>query len=136
MALTHYQRYVSWNNRIALYWLARPVEGEHVYLTVTPAALASAAWECDGVAFAPDEAEQDFLDAAREMYRAHIIERGHDIQSIDVEHEGMLLSLGLLALSVLAAYHMRADDERRSTAYFPRLAELLDAGDDEPPNFS
>lgn len=136
MRLVEHQRYVSWNTRISLYWLTRPVDGEHVYLTVTPSSLATAAWECDGVPLTPEEAEQDFVAAVREMYSAHVIQERNDISTLGLVYQGLPVSIAFLALSVLAAHHMRDDGERRSTAYFPRLAELLGAGDDEPPYFS
>ena len=39
-----------------------------------------------------------------------------------------LINLAYLAASVLAAYHMRTDDERTGRAYYPRFAELLGCG--------
>lgn len=138
MQLLQHPRYVAWNTRIAMFWLTRPNESGHVYLTVTPASLAAAAWECDGTSLTPDEALQDFVESVREMYRSYIIGGRHDLASLAQLHDGIPLSIAFLAASVVAAYQMRDDHLRRSTAYFPRLAELLGytAALEEPPNFS
>jgi hypothetical protein len=136
MGVVEHTSYLAWNTRIALYWLARPSEVKHVYLTITPGSLSNAAWECDGVPFTPEDAEEDFIEAVRAMYRAYVVDEGNAITPLQAVHDGIPLSLAFLGLSVLAAYHMRDDGERRSTAYFPRLAELLGAPGEEPPNFS
>lgn len=137
MGITDHTRYLAWNSRIALFWLTRPNEAGRVYLTVTPASLAAAAWECDGTPLAPAEAEQDFVSAVTEMYRTHVVSRGYDLETLAEMHDGIPLSIAFLAASVFAAYRMREDHLRRSTAYFPRLAELLGytAELDEPPSF-
>lgn len=137
MRLLQHTRYVAWNTRIALFWLTRPNDSGHVYLTVTPASLAAAAWECDGTLLTPAEAEQDFIESVREMYRSFIVGWRHDIVSLAQLHDGIPLSIAFLAASVVAGNHMRDDGFRRSTAYFPRLAELLGytAALEEPPGF-
>lgn len=137
MAISDFSRYVAWNSRIALYWLTHPNETGRVYLTVTPSSLATAAWECDGTPLTAEEAENDFVEAVREMYRGHINYRC-GIESLATLENGIPHSIAFLAASVFAAYRMREDEFRRATAYFPRLAELLGFGAaaDEPPDFS
>lgn len=138
MAVRDYRRYVEWNSRIALYWLTRPNETGRVYLTVTPGSLAAAAWECDGTPLTADEAEEDFVEAVREMYRGHVVDQRQDIETLANIEDGFPLSIAFLAAAVFAAYQMRDDADRTVTAYFPRLAELLGYGAivDEPPRFS
>src|SRR5579862_3636216 len=114
MPISDFTRYVAWNSRIALYWLTHPNETGRVYLTVTPSSLATAAWECDGTPLTAEEAEQDFVEGVREMYRGYInFTRG--IESLAAIENGIPNSIAFLAASVFAAYQMREDESRRAT---------------------
>jgi hypothetical protein len=127
MVADAHEPYVVWNRRVALFWLTKSTAGSEVFLTITPGGLSVAAWESDGARLSPDEAEADFVGALRGMYRARILDGGAEIARLADEVAGDApASLAFLALSVLAAYRMHADTAHRSTAYFPRLSQLLD----------
>jgi hypothetical protein len=119
--------YLVWNTRVALFWLTQPASGTEIYLTVTPQGLAAAAWECDGLEMSPDAAEEDFLRAVRGFYGRAVLESGVDLASLArmTDARDAPICLAFLALAVLAAYRMHADERNRATAYYPRLAELL-----------
>jgi len=126
MQATDDSRYLTWNTRVALFWLTKPTGSQETYLSVTPSGLAVAAWECDGVRLSPEEAENDLIAAVRLMYRRHILDAGTDIGCLAVIESNVPLCLAFLAFSVLAAHRMHADDANRSTAFYARLAQFLD----------
>src|SRR5688572_11332004 len=99
MGVVDHTRYLTWNARIALFWLTRPNESGRVYLTVTPASLATAAEDCDGARLGAAEAERDFVAAVAELYRAHVVDSGYGLETLAATHDGIPLSIAFLAAS-------------------------------------
>jgi len=59
-------------------------------------------------------------------YRTQILTEPEKLWALaTLGDDGMPISVAFLALSVLAAYEMHADEEAGPNAYYPRLALLL-----------
>jgi hypothetical protein len=122
--------YGLWNKAIFEHCLlSDTIENEEVYLTITPRVLASAFAEVGGGILGPDEAQLDFTNAVSRMYHAIVLPHSRKLQVLRRCGGGGLPECGaFLALSVLAAWRMRTDDEMTASAYYKRLEELLRCG--------
>jgi len=123
------ERYIFWNYVLAEHCLLSDSIDGQVLLTVTPRIL-SAALESAGEPYrSAQEAESDFKDAAGAAYRSAVLSSRDGLKALASCADGEPpYSLSYLALSVLAAYHMRTDEDRTGRAYYPRFAELLGCG--------
>lgn len=118
--------YRRWNRAIAEHLLLKISTGSGVYLTITPRILARALLEVDGTSLDPDRANDLFADAVSQLYRSQILtQRGRLRVLRRVGDDGLPDCIAVLALSVLAAYRMRGDEEATGLAYYVRFAELL-----------
>lgn len=112
--------YSDWNFALGSWFFQASRSQEIVWLSVEPAVLLDAARRIGATFESEDEAEEDFLRAARDrLGRFRWTWSGGSLR-------GYPPYLGLLALQVLAAYHMHGDrEEWTSNAYWPRLRMLL-----------
>ena len=118
-------QYQAWNKAIAEHILLTRARGENVYLSVTPRILSAALSEA-GAAKTPEEAEAEFADAVADAYRDRVLAHSEKLRLLRrFGVDGVPECIAFLALTVLAAYRMRADEEAASHAYYFRLAELL-----------
>jgi hypothetical protein len=118
--------YRRWNRAIAEHLVLKTPNGSGIYLTITPRILARALLELDGASLDPDRAENLFAHAVSDLYRTQILtQRGRLRVLRRVGDDGLPDCIAFLALSVLAAYRMRGDEEATGLAYYVRLAELL-----------
>lgn len=122
----HPERYVFWNYVLTEHCLLAESVNARVFLTATPTAL-SAALETAGEPYLrPDEAEGDFTAAVSSAYRSVVLQSPDRLRALGRCHEGdPPLSVAYLALSVLAAHHMKTDETHSGGAYYPRFAALL-----------
>lgn len=120
-------RYILWNYMLAEHCLlADSCEGT-VLLTVAPQMLATALEEAGEGGRSPEEAEADFIVAVANMYRDRVLGSAAKLRSLkSTSTNDVPFGIGFLALSVLAAFHMRTDDEHTGRAFYPRLAEMLE----------
>jgi hypothetical protein len=121
--------YRAWNRAIAEHLLLKGTAGSDLYLTITPRILARAMEGMQGAALNAEEAEDHFTRVVAELYRdrvltnrarLRVLRRGGD--------DGLPECIGFLALTVLAAYRMRGDEEATGLAYYLRVEELLHCG--------
>ncbi|MDC0682627.1 hypothetical protein [Sorangium atrum] len=119
-------RYILWNYMLAEHCLlAHSCEGI-VLLTVAPRTLAAALEEAGEGGRSPEEAEADFTAAVAGMYRHRVLSSAKKLRALkSTSPNDVPFGIGFLALSVLAAFHMRTDDEHTGRAFYPRLAEML-----------
>ncbi len=124
------ERYVFWNYALTEQCLLTDTVQGQVLLTVTPRILAAALANAGEPPMTSDEAEADFTSAVAEAYKSAVLVVGADgLRALAGASGGdPPASVSYLAASVLAAYHMRTDDERTGRAYHPRFAELLGCG--------
>lgn len=122
-------RYVLWNYMLAEHCLlADSCEGV-VLLTVTPRILTISLDEAGGGVWSPREAEADFIATVAAVYRGRVLGSSGKLRALKSTTAGDVpFCIGFLALSVLAAFHMRTDDEYTGRAFYPRLAEMLGCG--------
>ncbi|MGO9930427.1 MAG: hypothetical protein ACLPV8_01215 [Steroidobacteraceae bacterium] len=122
-------RYVLWNYMLAEHCLlADSCEGT-VLLTVTPRILTISLDEAGGGMWSPSEAEADFIATVAAVYRKRVLGSSERLRALKSTAAGDVpFCIGFLALSVLAAFHMRTDDEYTGRAFYPRLAEMLGCG--------
>lgn len=105
--------------------LADSCEGT-VLLTVTPRTLVTALQEAGEAGCSPGEAEADLTAAVAAVYRERVLKSPQKLWALkSTSSSDVPFAIGFLALSVLAAFHMRTDDERTGRAFYPRLAEML-----------
>lgn len=105
--------------------LADSCEGT-VLLTVTPRTLTTALDEAGEAVLSPSEAEADFVACVAAVYSERVLKRPDRLRALKSTPAGDVpFCIGFLALSVLAAFHMRTDEERTGRAFYPRLAEML-----------
>ncbi|HHH29757.1 MAG TPA: hypothetical protein ENK57_15620, partial [Polyangiaceae bacterium] len=105
--------------------LADAVDGG-VLLTVTPRILTTALVELEEAWLPPADAEADLVKVTRDVYRGVVLANPARLRALLTRVDGVPASIPFLAVSVLAAYHMRTGDQHTGRAYYPRLAELLD----------
>lgn len=119
-------RYRAWNRAIAEYCLGRP-SGAMAYLTVTPQVLAAAWLEAFQEAKDANDAAADFAAAVSDAYTMYVLTEPHGLWVLSATtRESLPDSIAFLALSVLAAYEMHADEEAGPNAFYIRLADLLE----------
>jgi hypothetical protein len=119
--------YRRWDRALAEYCLleqsGRPGPA---YLGITPRVLSAALETQEGVLLSPEEAAKEFIGAVSLAYRTHVLNEPERLWALAApEGDGTPSSVGLLGLSVLAAYEMHSDEEAGPNAYYPRLASLL-----------
>src|SRR5580700_2844866 len=123
------ERYVLWNYMLAEQCLLSDSYEGVVLLTVTPKILAVALEEAGEGMRSPEEAEADFVAAVAGTYRQRVLQSAARLRGLrSTNQNDVPLAIAFLALSVLAAYHMRTDDEHTGRAFYPRLAEMLGCG--------
>jgi len=118
--------YLAWNRALTEYCLLRPLSNT-AYLTVTPPILAAAWLDAFHEAKAVAHAETEFIDAVAATYRNYVLAERDGLWALaHVGDDHIPDCTAFLALSVLAAYEMHADEEAGPNAFYKRLAELLD----------
>lgn len=124
------REYLLWNKAIVLHCLQMyGSENENIYLTITPAILAGALAQVNGIVLTPEEALTSFEDAVSTMYSNYVLPHAKKLQVLRRCGDDELPECAaFLALSVLAAYKMRTEDGIAASAYYRRLEELLRCG--------
>ncbi len=118
--------YRKWNRAIAEHLLLNVAAGEKLYLTITPRILARALVEVQGTIVSSEEAQQHFANAVSALYRERVLTQRARLRVLRrTGDDGLPECIGFLALTVLAAYRMRSDEEATGLAYYMRLGELL-----------
>src|SRR3954470_17011856 len=124
--MSSFERYTLWNYMLAEQCLLTGSNQGVVLLTVTPRILAAALDEAKEGWRSPEEAEADFVAAVAFVYKEHVLRRPEKLRALkSPDKRDVPLSVGFLALSVLAAYRMHTDDERTGRAYYARLTEMV-----------
>lgn len=119
-------RYILWNYILAEHCLLGDSCEGIVLLTVTPRTLSAALEEAGEGERSPEDAEADFVEAVRYVYKTHVLASSRKLRALKSSTPNDVpFGIGFLALSVLAAFHMRTDEERTGRAFYPRLAEML-----------
>ena len=130
--------YRTWNRAIAEHLLLQTPAGHDVYLTITPRILARALVDLQGVSLNPEQAEEYFANSVSDFYRTRVLTHNARLRLLRRNgDDGLPECIGFLALTVLAAYRMRSDEEATGLAYYVRVAELLqcDLSGQYPPGF-
>lgn len=97
-----------------------------VQLMVTPRTLSRALEDAGEGVRSPDEAEADFVKAVAGVYHERVLGSSKRLGALkSADGADVPFGVGFLALSVLAAFHMRTDDEHTGRAFYPRLANML-----------
>lgn len=119
--------YLRWNRVLLEYCLLeQPDRPGPAYLSITPRVLSAALEAEEGVLLSPEDATAEFIAAVSLAYRTQILNEPEKLWALAaVSNDGVPTSVGLLGLSVLAAYEMRSDEEAGPNAYYLRLATLL-----------
>jgi hypothetical protein len=119
--------YARWNTAIAQHcFFADGNETEDVYISVTPRILAAAFSEVSGEVLDPETTQLRFTEAVSAMYHERVLTHPRQLRVLRREgHDGMPECTAFLALSVLAAFEMHADEESSAAAYYVRLADLI-----------
>ncbi len=118
--------YAVWNRAIVKHALLQRSSPERLYLTITPRILARIATDMRNVDCSPEEAESEFVRVISKTYHERVLPNPAKLRILRRLGEDELPEcVGFLALSVLAAYRMQADDEAAGHAYYARLANLL-----------
>lgn len=119
--------YLAWNRAIAKHCLFDADADGVLYLTITPTILAAALSEVHPGRLLPEDAEAAFAGAIAAVYRSRVLnDRQHLRLLRRCGAQGLPECVGFLAASVLAAYRMRSDEETAASAYYARLAEILE----------
>lgn len=115
-------------NRLLSVHLFDGAPAGRLHLPVSPRLLATALSESPSSRLSPPAAEERFVGAVRLAYRECVLGgpwRLNSLRRPDPE-VGVPLCVGVLALSVLAAHKMHTGETFSSSAYYARLAGLLD----------
>ncbi len=97
-----------------------------VQLTITPRILARVLEDAGEGGYTPEAAETEFTTAVADMYASKVLPSPKKLRALKSPNPNDVpYATSFLALSVLAAFHMRTDDEHTGRAYYPRLAEML-----------
>lgn len=119
-------RYILWNYMLAEECLLSGSSDGVVQLMVTPRTLARALEDAGEGGWSPDEAEADFVAAVATVYNERVLGSSKKLRALkSVGSKDVPFGTSFLALSVLAAFHMRTDDEHTGRAFYPRLADML-----------
>ena len=118
--------YCYWN-RILTARFVRTAAQAQVHLATSPRLLAAALSDDVGKRVPPSEAEVQFVDAMRTAYRTLAMDSPARIRTFRrfSPTDGTPMCVAFLALSVLAAHRMHGDEISSGSAYYVRLAELL-----------
>lgn len=120
------EAYLHWNRAIAEYYRLDATTGNDVYLTITPRILAAAISEYRREKVSPDRATKDFIKTVSEVYRTEVKRLGLKLSFHRIDgQDSYPKCIAFLALTVLAAYEMRSDEEGGANAYYKRLGDLL-----------
>lgn len=126
MAPAGEERYELWNYILAEAYLLSDSSDGIVQLTVTPRMLARALDDAGEGGVSPEDAEADFTAAVAAVYASKVLASPKKLRALKSSKPGDVpYATSFLALSVLAAFHMRTDDEHTGRAFYPRLAEML-----------
>lgn len=118
--------YRNWNKAVAEHLLIKRPAGGDAYLAITPRILARALGEVMGTVLDAEQAEEKFPEAVAEFYRSRVLgQRGRLRVLRRNGDDGLPECIAFLALTVLAAYRMRSDEEATGLAYYVRLGKLL-----------
>jgi len=118
--------YRLWNRAIAQQCLFGDDGAEALYLTVTPTILAAAYAEVRSQHLLPEDAAAAFVRAVSAVYHGRVLGSREGLRVLRrTGLDGLPDCIAFLAASVLAAYEMRSDEETAGTAYYKRLADLL-----------
>lgn len=118
--------YRTWNRAIAENLLLKTPEGSDLYLTITPRILGRALVELQGASRNAEQAQEHFANSVSDFYRARVLTQTARLRVLRRNgDDGLPECIGFLALTVLAAYRMRSDEEATGLAYYVRLGELL-----------
>src|SRR5262245_52619750 len=117
--------YVLWNYMLAEQCLLAKSQDGTVLLTVTPGILAVAHQEAGEGWLGLEEATASFIEAVASVYRERVLTSPLKLRALrsPISSSDVPFGLGFLALSVLAAFHMRTDSAYTGRAFYPRLAE-------------
>jgi hypothetical protein len=119
-------RYRLWNRVLLERCILELPSSDIAYLSVTPRVLTAALEEAEQAVKPTEEARDDFVGAVSLIYRTHVLPAQGRLQILGrIDEDGFPACTGFLALSVLAAYEMRADEDVGPNAYYWRLADLL-----------
>lgn len=119
-------KYELWNYMVADTFLLSDSPDGTVQLTITPQTLATAYEEAQLGLLTPEEAEASLIASVSAVYASRVQTSPHGLRALSSSHsEDIPYGTGFLALTVLAAFHMRTDDEHTAAAFYPRLAEML-----------
>jgi len=119
--------YQRWNKAILEYCLLGANTGSSdTFLTVTPRILSGARSQMTGIILAPEDAEATFAEAVQKIYHSRVLRHAGRLATLRrCGDDGLPECVAFLALSVLAAYRMQTDEDAGASAYYVRLAELL-----------
>lgn len=123
--ITLSEEYRMWNRVIAERLLLTGASAD-VYLAVTPRVLSHLRTFFNRQILTGEEAEIEFACAVSTMYRLRVLNHEGRLRSLRrLGEDSIPECIAFLALSVLAAYRMRSDEEAAGHAYYLRLAKLL-----------
>jgi hypothetical protein len=119
-------QYGLWNRAIIQHCLLEAPSDHPIYLTITPRVL-SACLQAVGITKSPtDDVQASFVSGVAAEYQRSVLGDARRLAVLRrFGSDGYPQCVAFLALSVLAAYTMRSDEDAAATAYYFRLAELL-----------
>lgn len=118
--------YVLWNRTIGEHCLGSADGGTIAFLVISPRTLAAAWAAIHRREITDEEAERGFVQAVSSTYHRRVLSDPAGLRVLRRRGpDGLPQCIAFLALSVLAAYEMRTDEERSANAYYARLALLL-----------
>ena len=121
--------YDLWNYMLAETCLLADSSDGVVQLTVTPEILSKAHEEAGEGIVTPREAEASLIASVSAVYDSKVLANREGLGALALSHSGDVpYAIAFLALTVLAAFHMRTDDDHIATAFYPRLADMLGCG--------
>ncbi len=119
--------YLLWNRALARHCLLGDEGDAVLYLTITPTILAAALSELQPGRLLPEDAEAAFVRSVTAVYHGRVLGHRQRLRLLRrCGPDGLPDCIAFLAGSVLAAYQMRSDEETAATAYYARLADLLE----------